>query len=293
MDDLDERYATMEDLDAFIELFATSDRNDIGEQFLTRDDIEPSWQAPGFDLERHTRLMFLDRALVAAGMVIDRKAWGTVHPDFRGRGIGTRLIEWTERSATSDRIGQSVVETLEDARALFIGRGYESLYTSWVLRYDADHNVPDFPPPDGIVIRPVQASEERAAYQVIEDAFNEWPHRTPMTFEEWRADTVGRNDFDPSLLRVAVDGDHIVGSIFGIHYPEEGWVDELAVVRQHRRRGIARALLSSIFGEFRSRGQGLVGLNTDSRTGALDVYLGLGMELKVTFVHYSRHLHID
>ncbi|NNC41672.1 MAG: GNAT family N-acetyltransferase [Acidimicrobiia bacterium] len=288
-----ERSATIEDLDAFVELFATSDRTDIGEQFLTRDDIEPSWEAPGFDGTRNTRLIYKGPVLVAAGMVLGRRAWGTVHPDFRGRNIGSRLIEWTEQAAASDRIGQSVIETLEDARALFIERGYETLYTSWVLRYDEDRNVPDSPPPAGIVIRPIHASEERAAYQVIEDAFNEWPHRTPLTFEEWRADTVERNDFDPSLLRVALDGNTIVGSIFGIHYPEEGWVDELAVARQYRRRGIARALLSSVFGEFRSRGQGVVGLNTDSRTGALDVYLGLGMELKLTFVHYSRQLKND
>lgn len=290
MDALRDRPATMQDLSAFVALFAASDLHDIGEVFLNESDIDAGWQAPGVDLRRETRLMYMGDVLVAAGMVYDWKAWGTVHPNYRGRGIGTRLVEWTERAAATDRIGQTLIETLDDARALLTGRGYRHLYTSWILRYRADRGVPDSPPPAGITIRPVEPSEERAAYRVVEDAFSEWPHRTPTTFEAWRAETVERSDFDPSLMRVALDGDRVVGSVFGIQYPEEGWVDELAVAMPYRRRGIGRALLASVFGEFRARGQGLVGLNTDSRTGALGMYLGLGMELDKTFVHYSKQL---
>ncbi len=280
----------MGDLGAFAGLFAASDLADVGEVFMNETDIEAGWLSPGFVLGRDTRLMFLDDALVGAGMVWSQKAWGTVHPEYRKRGLGMRLIEWTESAAASNRIGQSFIETLEDARALFVERGYELLYSSWILRYREDRHVPEVEPPAGITIRPMVIGEERAVYQLIEDAFNEWPHRTPTSFEEWRAESIERSDFDASLLRVAVDNGVVVGAVFGIHYPEEGWVNELAVLPSHRRRGIARALLASVFGEFRSRGQGLVGLNTDSRTGALDVYLGLGMELERTFVHYSKKL---
>ena len=258
--------------------------------FLNVDDIDAAWRSAGFDLERQTRLFLLNDQLVGVGMVNDWKAWAFVHPQYRKRGIGARLIEWTEAVATSDRIGQTLIETSHDAISLLLGRGYAPLYSSWVLRYREHREVPDAEPPAGITIRPIDPSEERAAFQVVEDAFNEWSHRTPSTFEDWRAETIERSDFDRSLMRVALDGDQVVGSIFGIHYAEEGWVDELAVAKPYRRRGIARALLSSVFGEFRARGQGLVGLNTDSRTGALDIYLGLGMQLERTFVHYSKQL---
>jgi GNAT superfamily N-acetyltransferase len=290
MDDIVERPATGDDLAAFANLFAAADAHDIGEVFLNETDIEAAWRSPGVDIHSDTQLMWLDGVLVGAAMVIDWKAWGTVHPDYRGRGLGTRLVEWTEERAEDDRIGQTFIDSLDEARRLFTDRGYRLLYSSWILRYREHRDIPDPKPPEGITIRPIQPSEEQAAYQVVEDAFNEWPNRTPSTFEEWRAETIERSDFDRSLMRVAIDGDTVIGSIFGIQYPEEGWVDELAVAAPYRRRGIARALIASVFGEFRSRGQGLVGLNTDSRTGALDVYLGLGMELERTFVHYSKPL---
>jgi hypothetical protein len=45
-----------------------------------------------------------------------------------------------------------------------------------------------------------------------------------------------------------------------------------------------------LFEEFRARGFPAVGLSTDSRTGALDLYLELGMVVRDTFTHYSKLL---
>jgi GNAT superfamily N-acetyltransferase len=73
-------------------------------------------------------------------------------------------------------------------------------------------------------------------------------------------------------------------------YPTEGWVEQLAVRADHRNLGIGRALLQTAFGELRRRGAPSLGLNTDSRTGALDLYLNIGMTLRDTYTHYSRLL---
>jgi GNAT superfamily N-acetyltransferase len=99
-----------------------------------------------------------------------------------------------------------------------------------------------------------------------------------------------RTDFDPTLLFVAVADREIVGVSFGIPYDEEGWVQQLAVRRDHRNRGLAKALLRTTFDEFRRRGSPAVGVSTDSRTGALDLYVDVGMVVRDSYTHYSKVL---
>ncbi len=82
----------------------------------------------------------------------------------------------------------------------------------------------------------------------------------------------------------------MVGAALALDYPEEGWVQQVAVRRDRRSRGVGRALLSKAFGELRRRGSSPLGLSTDSRTGALDLYLRLGMEVHLTYSHYSKLL---
>ena len=75
-----------------------------------------------------------------------------------------------------------------------------------------------------------------------------------------------------------------------MQYPEEGWADQIAVVPAYRGRGLARAMLAKLFSEFRARGETSLGLNTDSRTGTLGLYLDLGMVVTQTFTRWSRRL---
>jgi mycothiol synthase len=77
---------------------------------------------------------------------------------------------------------------------------------------------------------------------------------------------------------------------FVIPSRDTGWVQYLAVRRDRRGRGLARALLLRAFGEARARGMSKAELNTDTRTGALDLYLHVGMRVKATFVHWAKEL---
>jgi predicted N-acetyltransferase YhbS len=142
-----------------------------------------------------------------------------------------------------------------------------------------------------VVIRPFDPErEEEQVYRVVEDAFNEWPTREPSTFAEWQAGVTRRRDFDPTLLFVAATGNEVLGVSFGIPYEDEGWVQQLAVRRDHRNQGLAKALLRTTFDEFRRRGSPAVGVSTDSRTGALDLYLNVGMIVRASYTHYSKVL---
>jgi mycothiol synthase len=121
---------------------------------------------------------------------------------------------------------------------------------------------------------------------VIEDAFLEWSVRDKATYDDWIAGVVDRPGFAPWNLRVVVDPSGAV--VAGLHIVlagQAGYVSKVAVRRDRRGQGLARALLMDGFGIARDHGATRSELSTDSRTGALDLYLGLGMEVSDTWVN--------
>ena len=266
---------------AVTELLRGSELVDRGEAEITPEDVASVWSMPDFDLDKESKMIFDANRLVGYGEVYQWRAEATVHPDARDRGIGTALVAWTEHATLARRdpseearIGQTIVDSNQTAIDLFIRNGYTPRHTSWALRIPGDVEIKDQP----------------QVFQVVEDAFNDWPNRTPSTFEKWQSWVTLRDDFDPKLVFVAIYEGNVVGAAVGLSYPDEGWVHQLAVQRDHRRKGLAKALLKTTFDQMRTLGFPEVGLSTDSRTGALDLYLGLGMEVRQSYTHYSKLL---
>ena len=295
------RAASHADMSAVTALLRVSEHFDAGEAIVTVEDVESEWMLPGFDPAVDTLLVFHDGQAVAYAEVPGWRVEATVDPEARERGIGTALLAWIERravqraSSTDEiRVGQTVIDTNDAAISLFVRHGYTKRHTSWVLRLPRDVSIDHPSLPANIAIRPFDADrEEHQAYQVVEDAFNEWPTRVPSSFEDWRSGVTRRADFDPTLLFVAATENEVVGVAFGIPYEEEGWVQQIAVRREDRGQGIGKALLRAAFDEFRRRGFPEVGLSTDSRTGALDLYLDVGMIVRASYTHYSKVLTRD
>jgi ribosomal protein S18 acetylase RimI-like enzyme len=175
--------------------------------------------------------------------------------------------------------------------ALLQAHGFEPLYVAWALRLPPEVDLTGTRIPDHVRIRTLQPGDERSVYEVIERAFGEWPHRPAQSYEGWRISTVERADYDPGLTFIAERADGTVaGVVYGIHYSDSGWAQQLAVEAEHRRQGIGSALLAALFGELRRRGETRLGLGTDSRTGALGLYTRLGMEVERTFHSMSKRL---
>jgi mycothiol synthase len=290
--------AAPSDIPIITALLRISETFDAGEPSVTAEDVESEWMHSGFDPAVDALLAFEDGHAIAYAEVPGWRAEATVRPDARGRGIGTAILAWIEKRAveravdgSETRVGQTVIDINTGAISLFVRRGYTPRHTSWVLRLPDGITVDHPPLPGGITIRPFDPDrEEWEVYRVIEDAFNEWPTRVPTSFEDWRSAVTRRADFDPALLLVAATDSDVVGVAFGIPYPDEGWVQQLAVRRESRGQGLAKALLRASFDEFHRRGSPNVGLSTDSRTGALDLYLDVGMVVRSSYTHYSKLL---
>jgi ribosomal protein S18 acetylase RimI-like enzyme len=167
--------------------------------------------------------------------------------------------------------------------------GYTPRRTSWVLRMDHSERPPDPELPPGVALRPFRADDEEEALTMFEQAFSEFEDRLPSSLTTWRAMTIEREGFTPDDLIIAVDGGRIVGGAFLID-SDEVWVDKLAVDRDHRHRGIARALLRTAFRRSFDLGYAHTSLSTDSNTGALTLYERVGMKVVESYTHYAMDL---
>ena len=284
------------DARAVFEVVHAAETHDIGEAAIELEDIQGDWARGSFDLASHTIGVWDGERLAAFGEVFKgRRADAAVHPDYRGRGLGTFVADWLEecaRSGGSRLVGQTVPGG-SGAETFFRDRGYREGWTSWVLQVPADRAIEPQPLPSGYALREFVAGEQdgRTAFQLIEDAFNEWPDRDPSSYEDWAPRGPLRPGFEPWQIRFVTDATGTeVGVCYTILAGGTGYVDAIAVRRDQRGLGLARALLVDAFQRARERGATTSELSTDSRTGALGLYEHVGMHVTQTWRHWMTDL---
>ncbi len=293
---LTSRPATIGDVDAITALVVACELDADGVAEIDREDVVVDFRRSGSDPSLDTVLVFDGDALVAFADFWHGRSYADVHPPYRGRGIGTRILAWTEERARelgATIIGQTVTDANTAAIELFNRNGYAPRFTSWILEIHLDERPPPEPVlPDGIRLRMFEPGrDDEEAFRLIDDAFNEWPDREePWSYEDWRTQVVDRPSFVAEGSPLAFDGDEIVGAALCFDVPGEGWVQQLATKATHRHRGIARSLLQQAFGGFHARGKTVCSLNTDSRTGALGLYEKVGMSVRRSYTRYSKQL---
>jgi ribosomal protein S18 acetylase RimI-like enzyme len=280
----------MTDARAVYEVMAAQEQHDLGSVEIEEADIVGDWQRPSFDVGASTVGVFDGERLVAYGEVGgEQRSDAAVHPAYRGRGIGTALAAWirdTARSRGERVIGMPVPQGSPGDR-LLASQGYRVRWESWVLELPPGRQIEPQPLPAGYQLRTALAeAERREVHEVIEDAFLEWSERNRTSYEDFEARTVRRPGFEPWHLRAAVDpGGETVGACFTVVADAVAYVAQLAVRRDRRGLGLARALLVDAFTAARAHGASRFELSTDSRTGALGLYERVGMQVTSTWVN--------
>jgi mycothiol synthase len=293
--DLSARPLTEADARAVFEVMAAQELHDLGTVETEEADIVGDWQRPSFDVSASTVGIFDGDRLVAYAEVDDEGTGdAAVHPRYRGRGIGTALAAWTQelaRERGASVFGMAVPQG-SPADVLLEGLGYFIRWNSWAMQLPEGRRIATHPLPEGCSIRTAESdTDHRAAWTVIEDAFLEWSERQRRSFEDFSAMTLRRPGFQPWHLRIVGDAEgNAVGACFLILSGDIGYVAMVAVHRDRRGLGLARALLADAFANAREHGATRCELSTDSRTGALGLYERVGMVVTSTWVHRAVEL---
>jgi ribosomal protein S18 acetylase RimI-like enzyme len=289
------RPATIDDAAAIHRLLAEGEIRWHGRAEVVPDAVAADLRRPELDMTRDTLVVEAPDGQLAgwAWVHLGKRAQVDVHPSYRGRGIGTVLLDWAEarsREEGSEWIAQAVDDADQAGTELLRSRGYEVLATNWLLERPivtpGPRNVPD-----GISLTPYDATRAHDVYELIESAFSEFQQRR-KSYDEWARLTVERSTFRPDASTLAFDGDELVGAVVALDLPEtdEGYVEQLAVRADHRGKGIARAMLDDTCAVFHRLGRRNCILWTHSGTGALGMYERLGMRVRrSTTVHRRTH----
>ncbi|MDP1547946.1 MAG: GNAT family N-acetyltransferase [Anaerolineales bacterium] len=277
----------------------------------TPEDLLHQWQTEGFNLATDARLVETEDGRVVgfedfynikdhADLNLD----GYVHPDFKGQGIGTALIQWAEGRAREEMnlaaapdlrvFTRSTTDGRDDdGKTLFTDMGYTPVRFHWRMAINLTEmpTIPAFP--TGIELRPFdKEAHARLVWEADNEAFSEHWGSHDTTFEEWTFRKFGRPEFDPSLWLIAWDGDQIAGFSQNRFRMGIGWVGTLGVRKPWRNKGLGLALLQHSFGEFYRRGMKTIGLGVDASntTGATRLYQRAGMHTASEFVTFEKEL---
>ena len=277
---------------------------------VSPEELKHEWETPGFDLEWDAFLVETREGRVVgyeefnnqhehAILHID----GYVHPEFKGRGIGSALLQIIEQRAQEEmelaqpdvRVSlRSIIDNRDpSSHELHRNEGYQPLRYHW--RMEIVLNEPPAEPkfPDGIELRPfIKGEHDVAVWQAQNEAFRDhWGHHD-VTLEDWRRSRFGDPQFDPTLWAIAWDGKELAGFSLNRHRMGIGWIRTLGVCRFWRKRGLGEALLLHSFGEFYRRGKTTIGLGVDAQnpTGATRLYQKVGMVPASEFVTYEKQL---
>lgn len=223
---------------------------------------------------------------------------GSVRPDYRGRGIGDAVLRWQlahgvewDAATRQEGYGPLVMRLFapvdqSDVRELAERHGMPVERYFFEMGRDLGE-LPQRPVVDGIRIAPWSPECSREVHRVVNEAFRDhWGH-VDSTEQMWD-EMIRSSTFRPewSLLAIDEDSGRVVGAAINAAYEQdwaatgvkEGYTDELGVLRSHRGRGIAGALLRESMHRFAQEGMQEAGLGVDAAnpTGALRLYEGLG-----------------
>ncbi|MGD8966759.1 MAG: GNAT family N-acetyltransferase [Anaerolineae bacterium] len=309
---------TWDDLPTVVDLINRGEAVDQVERGTSEEETRTWWGSPPGDPEQDAFLAVLDGQAVGYGRVLLREgegfsrfeAYGTVAPQWRRWGVGTQIFAECERRAVA-RLQEATTPTVylqahadrcqQDVAELYARFGLMPVRYFFQMMYDAGEMPvrPHYPP--GYSGRNfVRNQDEETMWRVTNAAFQDhWGH-TDDLLDEWLHWFEG-DYFDPALAYLGLDPvGQPAGTCMCTIYPErnerlgreQGVVDVLGVLREHRRKGLGRALLLEGMRALRRRGctHLVLGVDSENPTGALGLYESAGFREWRTRVAFRKVL---
>jgi mycothiol synthase len=309
------RPPTLADVPAIVAMVQASDVAAVGEPDFTTGEAQEILTAPGFDIDHDSWVVLDSSASILGWAYLGPQMGGQrenfdayVHPEL-GRAAHPPLVELVlarvaQRAAAAGHSSivlrggaiaseVSYVELLRSSGFAFVKR-----YAR--MRRSLTDELPTLEVPSGVTLRPVRVGDDeelRSFHAVVDTAFEDTPDHRSATFEEFQERLASLPSIEWDEWFVAeVDG-RIVAALRSATQAgeDEGWVKNLAVLREYRGRGIGRALLLTAFEVYRAKGRQSVGLGVDmtNPTGAYGLYESVGMHPVYEADIYERTIAAD
>lgn len=233
-------------------------------------------------------------------------------PAWRGHGIRRAMLRWMEErmrqvaaahppdaqklfSTWAPKKAQSLIALLED-------EGYKpARYFNKMVR-PLDENLPDYPMPDGLEMRPVLPEHYRLIWEASDEAFRDhwgYSHLAEEDYILWLEDPV---IFTPELWQIGwdVEKNEVAGQVrtFIDDLENEkqgrrrGYTEFISVRRPYRQRGLARALIAESLRVLKARGmtESALTVDTENLSGAVRLYEDCGFRTVDYSISYRKPL---
>lgn len=252
-------------------------------------------KAPDLDGSRGTTGVWEDGELVAAMFAFN----GLEHE--RGLFLDTFIAPYARnRQQLAQcllRAGERYGETLSAPAGSFVkaesfagdtevetslsDRGYERHRVYLRMRLDFEEPVGQPDPPAGLQVRGMTEQDWDQVHHVITEAFKDHYDSHPLPLDLFQQDMANETS-DRNRWRLVFDGSQCVAVCIASHRFAPGglgYVENLAVLREYRGRGIARFLLQDAFARDSADGFTGTSLHCDATnpTGATALYRSVGM----------------
>ena len=184
--------------------------------------------------------------------------------------------------------------------ALFESEGYAPVRYSYEMLRPSLDDIPDFPLPDGLEVRPARPEHYRAIWDANVEAFRDhWGYSEP-TEEDYQGYVESKTYFQPELWQIAWDTatGEVAGQVktYILEAANEkynrlrGYTEGISVRRPYRRRGLARALIVRSLRAQRDRGmtESALGVDSENLSGATRVYEDCGFRTVKRFATFRK-----
>ena len=298
------RRATESDFPALAELHGAIAAADHPEWAETQEEIEAEYRHSWIDFDADTVVGERDGLMVAFGLqiappdpdtVVRSIAAGGVRPSHRGEGIGRALLEW-HRHRGRQQLAASEYELpgwhmlyVEEANASGVrlmqhaGLPLVRWFTNMVR--DLGDPIPELALAAPLELATPTMDDLDALRDARNDAFRDHWGSQPTTPEAWES-FLTQSTIRLDLSAIAREGSRVVGMVLTLVNPDDfelqgfegGYIPNVGVVRDWRRRGVAPALLAEVLRRHREAGYAKVALDVDSEnpSGALGLYTRMG-----------------
>ena len=312
---IDARPIDKADAEAWAELLAAREKVDQEGENYSADDLLEELDDPHLDAAHDTIGLWADGRMVGYGKVhssatvvdVDRvRTEGTIHPEWRRRGLGTTLMRWLIQRAGEvhaakhpDAVGEvsnGTISTNTGADRLLRNFGFEETRYFFEMKRPLDQPVPEVALADGFRLELFDPAIDEALRLTHNEVFLDHWGSTPRDAESWKVWFTGARAFRGGSSYVVLDGETIAAYVLGYEWDadtaatgiRELYIGQVGTRRSYRGRGLARAALAKVLAEAVQAGyqRSSLGVDADNPTGALGLYESLGFSVHSKWVTY-------